>query len=672
MKRAYTLFFVCALAVFFFAFPSRVSAVGSVSISKYDVQIEVNQDSTFDVTETITYLANGTFREIYRDITLNDPEDTRRCQNNPSLQCGGFSYIVLLEVRDGNDRLVDESDYYTTEVEMDDGSTAYEVAWTHSPNGRTFTNDEFTWSFKYRVYGGLGYFSSYDLFYWNAIYENRDYSADDISVTIGFPDDIEFETDNLQVLGGTYYYNYDYRDATNTLELTVDTILAYENFTILLKFPKDIVYEYATLDATLSPSAQNITIDDTTIDGFYTPFTGITPGTHNLKFEADGYYPYEETVDFAAGETVEMEVTLKATPGKILAIIAVVGANAFGCIGGVVLIGIFIWTAVVKGKDLGPKKSIAPWFHPPFGISPTIAGSVKDERVHLVDITAAIINAAVRGYIKIKETSKGKYTLIKLQEFVAGEPLDGRNVNYKALDDVEVRILSDIFISKTEVKNSDLQYKFYSKIPGIEEAVYSDVVNRGYFAQRPDKVRNKHIGIGVLMLFLGIGGAFLLSPLTLVTCGPALAIAGVVKMITGAFMPAKTVKGTELYQKCQGFRMYLATAERYRMQKLTPETFERFLPYAMVFGVEEEWAKNFENIYTEPPSWYVGYGAHSTFNSLYFAHAMTSMQSNYGRTMSSMPSSSGGGHSGGGWSGGGGFSGGFGGGGGGGGGGGMR
>ena len=38
----------------------------------------------------------------------------------------------------------------------------------------------------------------------------------------------------------------------------------------------------------------------------------------------------------------------------------------------------------------------------------------------------------------------------------------------------------------------------------------------------------------------------------------------------------------------------------------TPDMFERFLPFAMAFGVERNWAKAFEGIYTSQPDWYVG------------------------------------------------------------------
>jgi uncharacterized membrane protein len=47
--------------------------------------------------------------------------------------------------------------------------------------------------------------------------------------------------------------------------------------------------------------------------------------------------------------------------------------------------------------------------------------------------------------------------------------------------------------------------------------------------------------------------------------------------------------GAILKEEWLGFKHYLQTAERYRLQNLTPEIFERFLPYAIILGVEKEW-----------------------------------------------------------------------------------
>jgi uncharacterized membrane protein len=91
----------------------------------------------------------------------------------------------------------------------------------------------------------------------------------------------------------------------------------------------------------------------------------------------------------------------------------------------------------------------------------------------------------------------------------------------------------------------------------------------------------------------------------------------------------------------------------------SPEMFERFLPYAMAFGVEDRWAAAFDGLYRDPPQWYSGNGGYGDFRASSFTSRMSSLSSSAGSTMSSSPSSSGsgGGGSSGGGSGGGGGSG---------------
>ena len=83
----------------------------------------------------------------------------------------------------------------------------------------------------------------------------------------------------------------------------------------------------------------------------------------------------------------------------------------------------------------------------------------------------------------------------------------------------------------------------------------------------------------------------------------------------------------------------------------------------MALGIESHWAKNFEGIVQNPPSWYIGPTPYSVFNPIFFATSMHAMASDVNQTFVSSPRASSGGS---GFGGGGGFSGGgFGGGGGG-------
>jgi hypothetical protein len=82
-------------------------------------------------------------------------------------------------------------------------------------------------------------------------------------------------------------------------------------------------------------------------------------------------------------------------------------------------------------------------------------------------------------------------------------------------------------------------------------------------------------------------------------------------------MPAKTEKGLRILERIQGFRMYMYTAERFRVQDLTPETFEKYLSYAICFKIENKWAERFKDIYKEAPEWFQTDNM-NTFSTIYF------------------------------------------------------
>ena len=76
----------------------------------------------------------------------------------------------------------------------------------------------------------------------------------------------------------------------------------------------------------------------------------------------------------------------------------------------------------------------------------------------------------------------------------------------------------------------------------------------------------------------------------------------------GRHLSAKTVRGARTRVECLGFKEFMTRVDGDRIKRMPPDTFEKFLPYAMAFGVEQHWAKAFQGLLTEPPSWYVGSG----------------------------------------------------------------
>ena len=99
-----------------------------------------------------------------------------------------------------------------------------------------------------------------------------------------------------------------------------------------------------------------------------------------------------------------------------------------------------------------------------------------------------------------------------------------------------------------------------------------------------------------------------------------------------------------------GFKMYLSAAEEKQLQHfnpptMTPEVFEKYLPYAIAFKVEEVWGERFQSMISRAlvdpnyrPGWYSGSILH--YGS--FAHHMNSALSSSVNSSSTPPSKSGG------------------------------
>lgn len=129
------------------------------------------------------------------------------------------------------------------------------------------------------------------------------------------------------------------------------------------------------------------------------------------------------------------------------------------------------------------------------------------------------------------------------------------------------------------------------------------------------------------------------------------------------YLPKRTPYGNEILGKIRGFKNFLETAEKDKLEAMVmqdPTYFYNILPFTYVLGVSDKWIKKFEAITLQAPSWY---DSPSGFSVTTFETFMNNTMSSAQSVMSSSPSSdsgsgssSGGGSSGGGSGGGGGGS----------------
>lgn len=143
--------------------------------------------------------------------------------------------------------------------------------------------------------------------------------------------------------------------------------------------------------------------------------------------------------------------------------------------------------------------------------------------------------------------------------------------------------------------------------------------------------------------------------------GYALGLACILGMVICIkYLPKRTPYGNEILGKIKGFRNFLETAEKDKLEAMVmqdPTYFYNILPYTYVLGVSKKWIEKFETISLQAPTWY---DSPTGFDVASFGSFMNTTMSTAESAMTSSPSSSssssGGGSSGGGSGGGGGGS----------------
>lgn len=328
-----------------------------------------------------------------------------------------------------------------------------------------------------------------------------------------------------------------------------------------------------------------------------------------------------------------------------------------------------LWLWAAKGRDPQPNRIEVVEYAPPEGLTPAEAGTLLDQTVDLRDITATLIDLAVRGYVKITPITASTLGIKRVSDYQLASLKSW--IGKKGLKSHERTILDSIFGASQAAKLlSDLDEKFYTHLPEIRDGLYSTLMLDGYFDSRPDHVRRRYL-IGGLLLGGGLWSLLqtVLSRYQVIGIGQVVTaiLSGLIVASFSWIMPRRTLKGAQTTDKIAGFLEFMRRADKDRLVRAgtDPTLFERGLPYALVFGIATQWARAFEGLYTQPPSWYGG--DWNTFSTHSFTRSVNRMMSSTTSSFTSQPRSSGSSSSwGGSGGGGGGFSGGGGGGGGGG------
>lgn len=310
-------------------------------------------------------------------------------------------------------------------------------------------------------------------------------------------------------------------------------------------------------------------------------------------------------------------------------------------------------------------------FYPPDGLTPTEVGYYIDGIIHSKDLTSLIFYWANMGYLKINELKKSEiFTSGEFEIEFLKERLDSK----KDFEKYMYNALSAYKNSENRVNIRDLRNKFYKHIDKAAEILEIDLImnKKTLYSSKSLRAGNT-MRTSILFIAAASFGYFYyfgitqgVSTLITVICGM---VSALVTLAISGKIKSKTEYGMEIYGRILGFKRFLETAEKRKLEMLleeNPSYFYNILPYTIVLGVSDIWADKFKDLVVEPPQWYGGSSVGDAFVLGMFMGSFNNSLSVFNDTMLSAPkapsnfggggSSMGGGSSGGGAGGGGGGS----------------
>jgi len=472
-----------------------------------------------------------------------------------------------------------------------------------------------------------------------------------------------------------------------------------------------------------------------TQNAFYTGAQGSTATNAQVSEQSQDTIRFETTEPLGPNEGLTVAVgfakgaVIPPSAADLRRDFIIDNASSIVALFGVFVLAIFyLVTWWHHGRD--PKRgTIIPLFTPPAGLSPEAVRYIHRMSYDRKSFAAALINMAVKGFLTIAQegssftlTRTGKSEVqcaLSASEFAMSNALfSGANDSIELKQSNHSKVQAAISGLKAKLKSECEKNYFVTNsgyffgglailaLTGIAAAMLSEdsgvaaaillwlslwsigtsfIVHQAYnnwvdVARGPSPISSFFSALVTTVFALPfsaglIFGIFILGNALPLAASLPLAVGGVLAYVFYHLLKAPTALGGHTLDKIEGFKLFLETAEKDRLEMLnppnvTPALFESFLPYAIALDCENQWSRKFEaqaaaagmgadQNYGYTPLWYSG-NSFSNLGAAGFASALGSSLGSAAASAATAPGSSSG-------SGGGGFSGGGGGGGGGGG-----
>jgi len=575
--------------------PSPAGAQGSVfeSTPRFDVNIVIEDSGDLLVTETIVQEfgatpRHGILRYIPDRLRYDDEFDR-------------VYRIELISVNASGDTPDD------VETKEENGNFVIRIG---DPD--TTITGRHTYEIVYRVRGAMNGFADHDELFWNAIGDQWEQSIGEMNVRVSGPADITRVACFQGTFGSTTPCERGQITKRGDAVFSQSNLPAFQAMSVVVALPA------ATVESTAPILDERWSLDK----AFSRSPLTVGGGIALLVLVVGGL----GVTIWRRGRDVRFR-----------------GSQVDQVMGGPV-------DAETQAVPLFEKNVDVVEFAPPEDLRPGQVGTLVDEEANTLDVSATIVDLAVRKYLVIEEIPKtwmlGKadWNLRRLPD-----PEGDHLLPY------ETKLRDGLFEDGDQVELSELRKTFAERLKKVKDALYDDMVSRKWFLRRPDRVRQTWVVIGSLALSAGIALTIVLATFTkLGLLGIPFALGGLLLLIGAKWMPARTAKGTAMTRRVNGFRIVIEKAEEHMSKWAEQENvFTRFLPYAVVFGVTDKWAKAFESLGQLPSdtTWYV---SSRPFVYAQFADSIDSFAVTTSGTIASTPAGSGSSGFGGGGAGGGG------------------
>lgn len=252
--------------------------------------------------------------------------------------------------------------------------------------------------------------------------------------------------------------------------------------------------------------------------------------------------------------------------------------------------------------------ALTPHSTPPDQISPAIIGVLYRGKIGPREIAATLIDLANRGFLHMyKDRDKFQFAI----------PSRLGSEKFKKIRPFEKFLLAKIFEpSKNTSSTGEIGYRIgqrlYSrKITAALLDIYQQAVLNGYFSINPAKMHSRYKAIGLIEFFLGlmglIGSFFVVDPEyqpLVMTLFGSVVISSLLIFALAPTLPQRTPHGANTLRQWLGFRKYLKKPSPIEYKGQIQQVYMQYLPYAMVLGVEVEWANRFAKSPFNMPEWF--------------------------------------------------------------------